>query len=178
MAPLLTKIPMACLYGVFLYMGFSSLKGVQFFDRIKLLFIPKKYHPGEWLIMHLKVAKSYTLDYIYLRHVPVMKVHLFTFIQICGLSVLWIIKSTKPVSIVFPLMVAAIVGIRMVRFCFIWSKIFTRKKLTKKYLDIRLLSQGLLPTRAQLARRHYSRSGKTRKRRRKNWEKTLVLKTD
>ena len=47
LAPLLTKIPMACLYGVFLYMGFSSLKGVQFFDRIKLLFIPKKYHPGK-----------------------------------------------------------------------------------------------------------------------------------
>ena len=43
-----------------------------------------------------------------------MKVHLFTFIQMCGLAVLWIIKSIKPVSIIFPLMVAAIVGIRMV----------------------------------------------------------------
>ena len=56
----------------------------------------------------------YILDYVYLRHVPVMKVHLFTFIQICGLAVLWIIKSIKPVSIIFPLMVAAIVGVRMV----------------------------------------------------------------
>ena len=74
--------------------------------------------------MHLKMAKSCTLDYIYLRHVPVMKVHLFTFIQICGLSVLWIIKSTKPVSIVFPLMVAAIVGIRMVRFCLLFMQTF------------------------------------------------------
>ena len=57
LAPLLTKIPMACLYGVFLYMGFSSLKGVQFFDRIKLLFIPKKYHPGKRLNLHLKWLK-------------------------------------------------------------------------------------------------------------------------
>jgi len=46
LAPYLSNIPMPCLYGVFLYMGFSSLRGVQFFQRIKLFFIPKKYHPG------------------------------------------------------------------------------------------------------------------------------------
>ena len=133
-------------------------------------------------------------DYIYLRHVPVMKVHLFTFIQMCGLSVLWIIKSTKPVSIVFPLMVAAIVGIRMVSLYSNVSGILNEEEFPKEIKkifvktvecsknkkiiisDIRLLSQGLLPTRAQLAGRHYSRSGKTRKRRRKNWEKTPVLK--
>ena len=44
---------MPCLYGVFLYMGFSSLKGVQFFDRIKLLFIPKKHHPGKNIALSL-----------------------------------------------------------------------------------------------------------------------------
>ena len=54
------------------------------------------------------------LDYVYLRHVPVIKVHLFTLLQILGLVVLWGIKSYKPASIVFPLMVAAIVGIRKV----------------------------------------------------------------
>ena len=53
LSPLLTKIPMPCLYGVFLYMGFSSLKGVQFFDRIKLLFIPKKHHPGKHIALSL-----------------------------------------------------------------------------------------------------------------------------
>lgn len=55
LSPLLTKIPMPCLYGVFLYMGFSSLKGVQFFDRIKLLFIPKKHHPGKILLIFIEV---------------------------------------------------------------------------------------------------------------------------
>ena len=100
-------------------MGFSSLAGVQFFQRIKLFFIPKKYHPGKCLRSTMSITnKIITSDYIYLRHVPVMKVHLFTFIQMCGLAVLWIIKSIKPVSIIFPLMVAAIVGIRMVSiFC-------------------------------------------------------------
>jgi len=44
-----------------------------------------------------------------------MKVHLFTFIQILGLAMLWGIKSYKPASIVFPVMVAAIVGIRKVK---------------------------------------------------------------
>lgn len=33
MAPLLRLIPMAVLFGVFLYMGVASMSGVQFFDR-------------------------------------------------------------------------------------------------------------------------------------------------
>lgn len=33
MAPLLRLIPMAVLFGVFLYMGIASMSGVQFFDR-------------------------------------------------------------------------------------------------------------------------------------------------
>ena len=56
---------MPVLYGVLMYMGVASLKGMQFVDRIGLLFMPPKYQP----------------DYSYLRHVPIKKVHLFTFIQ-------------------------------------------------------------------------------------------------
>lgn len=33
MAPLLRLIPMAVLFGVFLYMGIASMSGVQFFER-------------------------------------------------------------------------------------------------------------------------------------------------
>ena len=33
MAPLLRLIPMAVLFGVFLYMGVASMSGVQFFER-------------------------------------------------------------------------------------------------------------------------------------------------
>ncbi|XP_069043161.1 electroneutral sodium bicarbonate exchanger 1 isoform X2 [Lepisosteus oculatus] len=95
-------IPMPVLYGVFLYMGASSLKGIQFFDRLKLFGMPPKHQP----------------DFIYLRHVPLRKVHLFTLIQLTCLVLLWVIK-TSPAAIVFPMMVLALVFIRkLMDLCF------------------------------------------------------------
>ncbi|TSK42089.1 Electroneutral sodium bicarbonate exchanger 1 [Bagarius yarrelli] len=95
-------IPMPVLYGVFLYMGASSLKGIQFFDRLKLFGMPAKHQP----------------DFIYLRHVPLRKVHLFTLTQLTCLVLLWVIK-TSPAAIVFPMMVLALVFIRkLLDFCF------------------------------------------------------------
>ncbi|KAM4050300.1 electrogenic sodium bicarbonate cotransporter 1 isoform 12-T12 [Anomaloglossus baeobatrachus] len=95
MAPILKFIPMPVLYGVFLYMGVASLNGVQFMDRLKLLLMPAKHQP----------------DFIYLRHVPLRRVHLFTFIQIVCLALLWILKSTVA-AIVFPVMILALVAVR------------------------------------------------------------------
>jgi sodium bicarbonate cotransporter 8 len=43
-------------------------------------------------------------DFIYLRHVPLRKVHLFTLIQLTCLVLLWVIKAS-PAAIVFPMMV-------------------------------------------------------------------------
>ena len=60
---------MPVLYGVFLFMGVSSLTGVQLMQRISIIIMPPKYQP----------------DYIYLRHVPLRRVHLFTAIQVQGL---------------------------------------------------------------------------------------------
>uniref|UniRef100_A0A8C1LE84 Anion exchange protein n=1 Tax=Cyprinus carpio TaxID=7962 RepID=A0A8C1LE84_CYPCA len=95
-------IPMPVLYGVFLYMGVSSLKGIQFFDRLKLFGMPAKHQP----------------DFIYLRHVPLRKVHLFTLTQLTCLVLLWVIK-TSPAAIVFPMMVLGLVFIRkLLDFCF------------------------------------------------------------
>ncbi|XP_054519301.2 electroneutral sodium bicarbonate exchanger 1 isoform X3 [Pan troglodytes] len=90
-------IPMPVLYGVFLYMGVSSLQGIQFFDRLKLFGMPAKHQP----------------DFIYLRHVPLRKVHLFTLIQLTCLVLLWVIKAS-PAAIVFPMMVLALVFVRKV----------------------------------------------------------------
>uniref|UniRef100_A0A8D0A0W2 Anion exchange protein n=1 Tax=Sander lucioperca TaxID=283035 RepID=A0A8D0A0W2_SANLU len=97
MAPILKFIPMPVLYGVFLYMGVASLNGVQFMDRLKLLLMPAKHQP----------------DLVYLRHVPLRKVHLFTFIQILCLALLWVLKSTVA-AIVFPVMILALVAVRKV----------------------------------------------------------------
>ncbi|XP_076856964.1 solute carrier family 4 member 4a isoform X2 [Brachyhypopomus gauderio] len=95
MSPILKFIPMPVLYGVFLYMGVASLNGVQFMDRLQLLLMPAKHQP----------------DLIYLRHVPLRKVHLFTFIQMLCLALLWILKSTVA-AIVFPVMILALVAVR------------------------------------------------------------------
>lgn len=108
---ILTNVPMPVLYGVFLYMGVSSLNGVQLFDRLGLFFMPSKHQP----------------DYVYLRHVPINRVHLFTGIQIIGLILLWVIKKSSSVSILFPVMVAAIIFIRK---SFDWLNVFTQRELS------------------------------------------------
>lgn len=60
----------------------------QFTKRVQLLLIPAKHQP----------------DLLFLRHVPLSRVHLFTAIQLACLGLLWIIKST-PAAIIFPIMV-------------------------------------------------------------------------
>uniref|UniRef100_A0A3Q1J320 Anion exchange protein n=1 Tax=Anabas testudineus TaxID=64144 RepID=A0A3Q1J320_ANATE len=102
MTSALKYIPMPVLYGVFLYMGVSSLKGIQLFDRIKLFGMPAKHQP----------------DLIYLRYVPLWKVHIFTVVQLSCLIVLWVIKVSAA-AVVFPMMVLALVFIRkLLDFCF------------------------------------------------------------
>lgn len=39
------RLPLASLFGVFLYLGIMNLSGVQFVQRIILFFIPEKYFP-------------------------------------------------------------------------------------------------------------------------------------
>ncbi|XP_037642025.1 sodium bicarbonate cotransporter 3-like isoform X2 [Sebastes umbrosus] len=102
MTSALKFIPMPVLYGVFLYMGVSSLKGIQLFDRIKLFGMPAKHQP----------------DLIYLRYVPLWKVHIFTGVQLSCLIILWTIKASAA-AVVFPMMVLALVFIRkLLDFCF------------------------------------------------------------
>ncbi|XP_039199668.1 sodium bicarbonate cotransporter 3 isoform X6 [Crotalus tigris] len=102
MTSILKFIPMPVLYGVFLYMGASSLKGIQFFDRIKLFGMPAKHQP----------------DLIYLRYVPLWKVHVFTVVQLTCLILLWAIKASAA-AVVFPMMVLALVFVRkLMDLCF------------------------------------------------------------
>ncbi|XP_058987889.1 anion exchange protein 3 isoform X2 [Musca domestica] len=96
MAPLLRLIPMAVLFGVFLYMGVASMSGVQFFDRVRLFFMPVKHYPPT----------------PYVKKVPTWKMHLFTTIQVLCLAVLWAVKSSK-ISLAFPFFLVMMVPIRM-----------------------------------------------------------------
>ncbi|XP_023955181.2 sodium bicarbonate cotransporter 3 isoform X4 [Bicyclus anynana] len=112
LTPVLRHIPMPVLFGVFLYMGVASLKGLQFFDRILIMFMPQKYQP----------------DHMFLRQVPIRRVHLFTAIQLTCLVCLWVIKSFSSTSILFPLMLVVMIGIRKSLDIF-----FTRREM--KILD-------------------------------------------
>ncbi|KAJ6660693.1 hypothetical protein lerEdw1_017690 [Lerista edwardsae] len=53
MEPILKLIPLAVLFGIFLYMGVTSLNGIQLYDRILLMLKPPKYHPDEAYVVKL-----------------------------------------------------------------------------------------------------------------------------
>uniref|UniRef100_A0A8C6TPH7 Anion exchange protein n=1 Tax=Neogobius melanostomus TaxID=47308 RepID=A0A8C6TPH7_9GOBI len=139
MTSVLKFIPMPVLYGVFLYMGASSLKGIQFFDRIKLFGMPAKHQP----------------DLIYLRYVPLWKVHIFTLVQLSCLVLLWVIKASAA-AVVFPMMVLALVFVRK-----LLDFIFTKRELS--WLD------DLMPESKK-------KKKMTRKRKLKSWYEPIGLK--
>ncbi|XP_065720207.2 anion exchange protein 3 isoform X8 [Drosophila suzukii] len=95
MSPLLRLIPMAVLFGVFLYMGVASMSGVQLFERIRLYFMPVKHYPPT----------------PYVKRVRPWKLHLFTTIQVLCLVLLWTVKSSQ-FSLAFPFFLIMMVPIR------------------------------------------------------------------
>jgi len=52
MTDVLRHIPLAVLFGIFLYMGITSLTGIQLYERITLMVTPAKHHPD-----HIYVTK-------------------------------------------------------------------------------------------------------------------------
>ena len=91
---------MAALWGIFLFMGVASLRGVQFIERL-----------GYWLMD----SSLYPINH-YTRRVPVRTIHLFTLVQLICLVVLCIINisSFKPISILFPIFIALLVPVRAI----------------------------------------------------------------
>lgn len=93
--PLLQTIPMAVLYGIFLYMGVVSMAGNQFFERLNLWFMDPSLYP--------------TTHYI--RRMPLSVIHKFTALQVVALAVLWVVKVSR-LGILFPLFIAMLVPVR------------------------------------------------------------------
>uniref|UniRef100_A0A8C1MU78 Anion exchange protein n=1 Tax=Cyprinus carpio TaxID=7962 RepID=A0A8C1MU78_CYPCA len=112
MEPILKMIPITALFGIFLYMGITSLSGIQLWDRMLLLLIPKKYHPNE----------------PYATKVSTKRMHVFTAIQMVCLAVLWMVKSS-PVSLALPFVLILTIPLRM----FMTGRLFTEQEM--KYLD-------------------------------------------
>ena len=98
--PLLEYVPMAALYGIFLYMGVTSLRGVQFMERLTLWITDSAMYP----VNH------------YTRRVPIRTVHLFTLVQLMCLAVLCFlnVSESELLRIVFPVFIALLVPFRAI----------------------------------------------------------------
>ncbi|NWI08322.1 B3A2 protein, partial [Crypturellus soui] len=55
---LLRQIPLAVLFGIFLYMGVTSLNGIQFYERLQLLLMPPKHHPDVPYVKKVGAARG------------------------------------------------------------------------------------------------------------------------
>ncbi|KAJ6665511.1 hypothetical protein lerEdw1_003352 [Lerista edwardsae] len=112
MGNVLRQIPLAVLFGIFLYMGVTSLTGIQLYERLLLIFMPSKHHP----------------DHVYVVKVKTWRMNLFTCIQLACIVLLWVVKSTVA-SLAFPFVLIMTVPLRL----FLLPRIFHEREL--KALD-------------------------------------------
>uniref|UniRef100_A0AAY4DU47 Anion exchange protein n=1 Tax=Denticeps clupeoides TaxID=299321 RepID=A0AAY4DU47_9TELE len=109
MTDLLRIIPLAVLFGIFLYMGITSLTGIQLYERITLMVTPAKHHP----------------DHIYVTKVrETWRMNMFTIIQLVCIVLLWVVKSTIA-SLAFPFILIMTVPLRRL----ILTRIFEDREL-------------------------------------------------
>ncbi|KAK7938892.1 hypothetical protein WMY93_002218 [Mugilogobius chulae] len=108
MTDVLRLIPLAVLFGIFLYMGVTSLTGIQLYERITLMVTPAKHHP----------------DHIYVTKVRTWRMNMFTIIQLACIIALWVVKSTVA-SLAFPFVLIMTVPLRRV----VLSRIFNEREL-------------------------------------------------
>ena len=84
----LKQIPLPVLLGVFLFMGLSSMPGIQFWQRFLLFFQQPSQYP----------------DKPYMRYMETKRVHYFTLFQVVFFLGVFVVQNTKSIAIVFPFM--------------------------------------------------------------------------
>ncbi|CAN0363428.1 unnamed protein product [Lampetra fluviatilis] len=104
----LSHIPLAVLFGIFLYMGVTSLSGVRMVERMLLALKPTKYHP----------------ERRYVTAVKTWRMNMFTAIQVLLLAVLWAVQLT-PAALAFPFLLILTVPCRWL----LLPRIFSAKEL-------------------------------------------------
>ena len=98
--PLLQLVPMATLYGLFLFMGVVSMSGNQFFERLSLWIMDASLYPSTH----------------YIRRVRRSTIHKYTLVQLFGLLACLAILSGgehNHIAIFFPVLIALLVPLRM-----------------------------------------------------------------
>mmetsp|Transcript_7729 Transcript_7729/g.9667 ORF Transcript_7729/g.9667 Transcript_7729/m.9667 type:complete len:196 (+) Transcript_7729:1-588(+) len=128
--PWLKLIPVPVLYGVFLYMGVSSLNSNQFYGRLQMFFMQPSRFP----------------DTPYTKHTDTNTMRLYTGIQLFFFLLLYVVKSIKMIAIAFPVVIAICIPVRL----YILPKFMTHNELVlldgdddeiKKYIRINQLDE-------------------------------------
>ncbi|OAE29999.1 hypothetical protein AXG93_3893s1060 [Marchantia polymorpha subsp. ruderalis] len=104
----LTGVTIHVTSGLFLYMGFTSLSGNQFVERLKLWVYDPELYP----------------EYDFTKSVPRAVLHGFTALQLVCLTTLWTLKKTSW-GITFPLLILALMPIRN----YVAGSLFSREHL-------------------------------------------------
>jgi len=84
----LKLLPLPVLYGVFLFMGLSSLAGIQLWHRFLLFFQQPSLYP----------------ETPYTKYMKKGRIHLYTSMQICFFGLVFFVQNYKVIAIAFPLM--------------------------------------------------------------------------
>jgi len=106
---LLKILPLAVLYGVFLFMGLVALPAQQFWQRILLFFMQPSKYP----------VTPYT------KYMPIKRVHLYTVVELFFFGLVFTVREIKTIAIAFPLMTLMCIPARV----FLLPRIFTRWEL-------------------------------------------------
>ncbi|KAH7713799.1 anion exchange protein 3-like isoform X10 [Aphelenchoides avenae] len=100
------RLPLACLFGVFLYLGIRNLSGLQLARRIILFLIPEKYFPNT----------------PYTQEVCTWRLHLYTSIQVVFVLLIYLVKHFKQTALAFPFVLIVFVVFRHVALPWIFSQ--------------------------------------------------------
>lgn len=101
-------VPMAVLYGIFLFMGVVSLSGNQFIERITLWLMEPDLYPQTH----------------YIRQAPVKVIHKFTLLQLICMGVLCAVTLSpyRSLRLSFPVFIALLVPVRFLVGCLFDAK--------------------------------------------------------
>ncbi|CAN8067140.1 unnamed protein product [Agarophyton chilense] len=94
--PVVSRIPMAVISGLFLFLGSNMMNGNEFLGRIRYMVMDPSMYPADSPM----------------TKVSARQVHLFTVLQVGCLGALWALKLNKKTSMFFPAVIATLMVIR------------------------------------------------------------------
>ena len=112
-APVLAEVPLAVVWGVFLFLGFKVMAGNQFLGRVVSLFIdPRMLNPtSEAGRAVVELGRKRVLRY--------------TAVQASCLAALWLLKLNKATAMVFP----SVIGVLLVLRASLLPRVFSPREL-------------------------------------------------